>query len=43
MYDSKVMQLKAFSSEGAKLCRKEMQISHQNPDHLADAEVVPEV
>ena len=43
MYDSKFMQLKSFISEVARLCSKEMQVSHQNPDHLADAEVVPEV
>ena len=43
MYDSKFMQLKSFISEVARLWSKEMQVSHQNPDHLADAEVVPEV
>ena len=43
MYDSKFMQLKSFISEVARLCSKEMQVSHQNPHHLADAEVVPEV
>ena len=43
MYDSKFMQLGSFISEVARLCSKETQISHQNPDHRADAEVVPEV